>query len=155
MVQFNQFSIHIIYHFFFRALCVCVWAEWECPLVGWMVDMYSVQYMHAWCYSHTHTHTHTQTHCWPLLLPQMLSFLLIVRLSRLRPTVLLQRESTNTDTVAQHSPQIGVPVRGLLCSITYFPATLYLVHASLTTQLESSNWRKRTTTWHPNSWPTL
>ena len=49
-----------------------------------------------------------------LLLPQMLSFLLIVMLSRLRPTVLLQHEFTNTDTVAQNSAQVGVPAPRVL-----------------------------------------
>ena len=38
----------------------------------------------------------------------MLYLLLIVRLSRLRPTVLLQCESTNTDTVAWHSAQVAM-----------------------------------------------
>ena len=125
-----MYQSQIIYHFHFRALCVSVWAEWECPLVGWMVDMYSVQYMHAWCYSHTHTHTQTQ--CWALLLPQMLSFLLIVRLSRLRPTVLLQSVSTNTDTVAQHSAQVGVPAQWALMFFNFiFEIFISFCHTEL------------------------
>ena len=55
----------------------------------------------------------------------MLSFLLIVRLSRLRPTVLLQRESTNADTVAQHSAQVRVPAPRALMFFNFIFYILY------------------------------
>ena len=99
-----------------------------------------------------HTEVHINSTKWMCQLPPKYQSMLYVHLLYNNTHLHVQYLSHLTLALTYTHPQTRQGVEFYLSLIHVVQGSYKLL---LTTQLESGDWRKRTTTWRPNSWPRL